>query len=29
MFSDIVNGHAAITPTLEELSSGIEDALGA
>jgi hypothetical protein len=29
MFGDIVDGDPAVTPALEQLSSGIEDALGA
>lgn len=29
MFGDIVDGDPAITPALEELGSGVEDALGA
>jgi hypothetical protein len=29
MFGDIIDGDPAITPALKQLSSGIEDALGA
>jgi hypothetical protein len=29
MFGDIIDGDSAIAPALEQLSSGIEDALGA